>query len=64
MKKFLFLAVAAVSFVACNNKPAENQAEEAEAPVEVVEEAAVAVDSVAPDTLAVVEAADAAVVAE
>ena len=62
MKKFLFFAVAAVAFVACNNKQAENQAEEAEAPVEVVEEAAVAVDSVAPDTVEV--AAAEAVVAE
>ncbi|MCH5216008.1 MAG: hypothetical protein J1F10_03625 [Muribaculaceae bacterium] len=46
MKKFLFLAVAAVAFVACNNKPAENQAEAPAEVVEVVEEVCEGSDSV------------------
>lgn len=52
MKKFLFLAVVAVAFVACNsNKQAEAPVEEVA--VETVEEVVAPVDSVAADSAAV-----------
>lgn len=57
MKKVLFLAVAALAFVACKNNQTEAPAEEA---VEVVEEVATVVDSTAAvvdSTAAVVEEA-------
>ena len=66
MKKLVLLAavVFSVSMIACGNKDqAQEVAEEAAAPaVEAVEEAAVVVDSVAPDSVevAVAEVAEAA----
>ena len=66
MKKLVLLAavVFSVSMIACGNKEqAQEVAEEAAAPaVEAVEEAAVVVDSVAPDSVevAVAEVAEAA----